>query len=146
MRRKIAALSNEFGMARQSSRDLDDWQAFYCTHLRRYVASKKSRKLGTIAESDMIRELIHDHWVKVRDSQLAINLNADQKLLLYQKIVIVFPFFDVPQHMDDGTVHVDFTRKGRLAPSDRCTCGSGLAFKICCGRTPGEDEILIGEF
>jgi hypothetical protein len=146
MRRKIAGLANDYGMARRGSTEADDWQAFYCIHLRRYVSSKKSRKIGTLAEADMIRELIAEHWEKVRASQLATSLAPDQKLLLYQKIVIVFPFFDVPKHMDDSTVHVDFSRKGRLSPADRCTCGSGLSFKLCCGRTPGEDEINIGEF
>jgi hypothetical protein len=146
MRRRIDVLSNDFGMAKRHSDDADDWQAFYCIHLRRYVASKKSKKLGTLAESDMIRELILEHWQRVQDSQLTGALNSDQRLLLYEKIVIVFPFFDVPEHMNDSTVHVDFNRKGRMLPSDRCSCGSGLAFKLCCGRIPGADEIEIGQF
>jgi hypothetical protein len=146
MRRRIDALSNEFGMAKQTDPCADDWQAFYCIHLRRYVASKKSKKLGTLAESDMIRELIHEHWQRVQDSQLTVALSPDQRLLLYEKIVIVFPYFDVPEHMNDSTVHVDFNRKGRMLPAVRCSCGSGLAFKLCCGRIPGTDEIEIGRF
>lgn len=146
LRRKIRAITNDFGMAKLHDTVENDWQAFYCIHLRRYIESKKSKRLGTRAESDMIRELIHEHWCKLRESPLVSGLDPDRKLLLYNKVVIIFPYFDVPRQVADTTVHVDFTKKGRLGPADRCFCGSGLTFKLCCGRTRGEDELMIGEF
>jgi hypothetical protein len=146
MRRKIAAITNDYGMAERFDSSDNDWQAFYCIHLRRYLESKNSRRVGTKAESDMIRELIYEHWQQLRGSRLVAALDPNRRLLLYRKVVIIFPFFDVPNQIADPTVHVDFTKKDRLLPPDRCVCGSGLPYKVCCGRTLGEDELAIGEF
>ena len=33
-----------------------------------------------------------------------------------------------------------------VGPNDRCVCGSGLPYRLCHGRTPGTDEVLLGKF
>ncbi len=145
-RKVLRRCTNAYGMPKQDSSEKDDWHAFLAVHLSRYLRKKKSGRLDTRAETDMIRELIDDYWRGLLSSNALDGKTVDEKRELFHKIVIVFPFFEMPDRLDDSLVHVDFDAKRRLTPSDRCTCGSGLQFKLCCGRTPGEDELMSGDF
>ena len=145
-RRIVVRRSNEYGMARQPTTVSDDKHAFYGAQLAHYVRSKKSHRLGTRAEIDMVAELIDDAWCELRDTIDLPRLTADQKLKLFENTLVVFPFLSVPETMKTHDVAVDFGNGTRLEPGDRCTCGSGLLFRLCHGRTPGADEALIGRF
>jgi tetratricopeptide (TPR) repeat protein len=136
--------SNGYGMARQESEALDDWKAFYSVQLARYLSLKKSRRLGTDAEKDVIWELIIDGWKDIRASVDIQTLSTDEKLRLYRKYEIVFPSFVVPEASSNQEITVDFARRRRIDLEDQCFCGSGLEYKLCCGRTPGEDELENG--
>jgi hypothetical protein len=133
-------------MARQANPGRDDQQAFYGVHLSRYVRSKKSHKLGTRAEIDMIVELVDEYWSQIKLSGILRELNHEQRLALFRDTVIVFPFLSVPEALKTDDVAIDFAHGTRVGPNDRCVCGSGLPYQICHGRTPGMDEILSGEF
>lgn len=142
--RMLSRHSNEYGMRRQPTAELDDWFAFYAVHLERYLQSKQSHRLGTRAEHDMIRELIGDHYIALRSSGALDGACPSEKLAAFRRLTIVFPFFDVPENLGDNVVPVDFHGKRRLGPDDRCPCGSGLSFRFCCGRTRSEEELLNG--
>ncbi len=43
-------------------------------------------------------------------------------------------------------IAVNFQTKKKVKLSDRCLCGSGLPYIICCGRTPGKEELMSGIF
>ncbi|WP_319414683.1 hypothetical protein [Marispirochaeta aestuarii] len=52
---------NDYGMLRQMSSELDDWNAFYSVQLKKYLESKRSRKIGSQGEKDMIWDLIFEY-------------------------------------------------------------------------------------
>lgn len=138
---------NDYGMVRQESCELDDWRAFYSIHLERYLRSKRTRRVTSDAESDMIRDLIHDYWKRIATEGLLAGRSAQEKLRLFRSVNIIFPFYvmhtDLP---DDKIIPVDFLSKSRLGGADRCRCGSGIPFMMCCGRTHGADELTHGTF
>ena len=138
--------ANGYGMAKQNTEELDDWKAFYSVHLERYLLSKRSRRIGTDAERDMIRDLIADHWERLKESGTLTGKTCEEKMALFRREKIVFPFFMVPNSLGDAIVPVHFNEKRKMRCADRCQCGSGLPFYMCCGRTPGVDELLNGLF
>lgn len=125
---------------------MDDKQAFYGIQLARYVRSKSSHRLGTRAEIDMVAELIDESWLELKGTIKLACLSPEQKRRLFEKTLVVFPFVTVPTSMKVNDMTVDFRNGRKLRPLDRCTCGSGLPYHLCHGRTPGADELLFGKF
>ncbi|WP_455383628.1 YecA family protein [Salinispira pacifica] len=145
-RKMLDRFSNEYGMPKRETEADDDRHAFFALQLSRYLENKPSHRLDTRAEGDVIRELIDEYWQSLLRSGILEEKNTEQKFQLFRSIVIVFPYFTVPDRFDDRLVHVDFEEKRRIGPEDRCPCRSGLPFKQCCGRIPAEDELLAGGF
>ncbi|HUX11433.1 MAG TPA: SEC-C metal-binding domain-containing protein [Spirochaetia bacterium] len=145
-RQMLERCSNAYGMPKRENGNQDDRHAFFSVQLSRYLQRKTSRSLDTRAESDMINELIEDHWQALLGSGVLEGKSSDEKSQLFRGIIIVFPYFSVPDRLDDRLVHVDFEAKRRISPGDRCPCRSGLSFKQCCGRIPAEDELFGGGF
>ena len=140
----LLRFANSYGMARQETQELDDWKAFYSVQLARYLSMKKSKKLGTEAEKDMIWELILEAWREIRNSMDLSTMTTEGKLKLFRAYEIVFPVLTIPENGDYQTIAVDFAKQRRVGLDDQCFCGSGLPYKLCCGRTPGEDELATG--
>ena len=145
-RRKLARVTNDYGMATQASSERDDQQAFYGVQLARYIRSKRSHRLGTRAEIDMIVELVDEYWNQISSSGILNGLDHEQRLALFRDTMIVFPFLSVPEALKTDDVAIDFYHGTRVGPTDRCVCGSGLLYRACHGRTPGIEEILTGKF
>ncbi len=145
-RRALLAGVNEYGMASQATEEADDRHAFYGIKLAHYIRSKRSQRLGTRAEIDMVAELIDEAWCELRNTIDLPRLSPVQKLRLFEKTLVVFPFMSVPEAMKRSDIAVDFSTGRRIGPADRCHCGSGLPYLWCHGRTPGTDEALIGRF
>lgn len=145
-RRELARHQNQYGMARQATTLLDDQHAFYGIQVARYLRSKKSHRLGTRAEVDMVVELIGDHWSQIVRGGGLEGMDADERLRAFTNTSIIFPFLSVPQGVAPDNMAVDFTRGARVRPRDRCTCGSGLPYRSCHGRLRGIDEVLAGSF
>jgi hypothetical protein len=133
-------------MARQATCEQDDQQAFYGVQLSRYIRSKRSHKLGTRAEIDMIAELIDEYWAGLRKSRVLDEKSVEEKLRFFRDTLIVFPYLSVPTAVKTEDLAVDFGHGRRIGATDRCVCGSGLPYRLCHGRTPGTDEILLGKF
>jgi hypothetical protein len=146
VRRKLYVVTNDYGMARQDSEEVDDQQAFYGIQLARYIRSKQSHRLGTRAEIDMIADLIDEYWAQLRSSVDLRNMSSEEKIRLFRDTAIIFPFLTVPTQQKTDDVAVDFAHGRKITPGDRCVCGSGLPYKLCHGRTPGTDEALVGKF
>lgn len=133
--------TNDYGMPKQETLEMDDWRAFYAIHLSKYLAQKKSGKLGTDAEKDMIWDLILDAWKSVKRSFCLENLDYETKLRIFRDTRIVFPAFRVPgQNVGNQPIPVDFFRQKRILSDDTCVCGSGLPFKACCGRIVDQQD------
>jgi hypothetical protein len=133
-------------MVKQDSCELDDWNAYFSIQLARYLSTKRSKKLGTDAERDMIWELIREGFKELRSSTDFGSMNSEEKLAAFKKQRIVFPSFSVPDSYDCESIPVDFGKKRRVNIDDRCLCGSGVPYKFCCGRIPGRDELADGLF
>lgn len=130
-------------MMRQQSAALDDREAFYAVHIARYVQQKSSHRLGTHAEIDVVTELIEEQWRAIVKRGALRALGVGERLELFHRTVIVFPFMNVPDSWKRKNIVIDFARHARKH-TDRCHCGSGLTYGICCGRTLGTDEVLSG--
>ena len=64
-RKMLSRYTNCYGMERQDSSAADDWQAFSSIQTARYLLGKNKRTFSTVAEQDMIRDLIRDHWMEL---------------------------------------------------------------------------------
>jgi len=137
----VKRFSNEYGMARQAHPELDDWRAFYSIQIGKYLKTKKSHSFGTLAEQDMIRDLIFDAWQELVRSGRLVGKTPKEKLKLFNKHEIIFPYFVVPQTLSMSLGEV---AKERLKVK-LCPCGSGLPFHMCCGRRQGGWGALTGK-
>lgn len=142
----LERFTNWYGMIRQETPELDDWNAYYSIQLARYLSTKRSRRIGTEAEKDMIWELIREAWKELRDSVDLSLLDSREKLALFSGHRIVFPSFSVASQESLKAIPVDFMKKRRIEFDDQCFCGSGLPYKLCCGRIPCKDELRGGIF
>lgn len=146
-RKMLARLTNGYGMERQASAEQDDWQAFSSIQIARYLMGKNKRTFSTMAEKDMITDLIRDSWTSLQHSGDLAGKSTCQKMEHYHRVLIVFPS---TQHAESPTnapvIGVNFQTKKKLDLEERCPCGSGLPFMLCCGRTPANEELLTGIF
>ncbi|RKX77487.1 MAG: hypothetical protein DRP87_09105 [Spirochaetes bacterium] len=142
----VKRFTNQYGMAKQNSDEMDDWKAFYAIQLKKYIRNKKSGRMSTFAERDMVHDLIYEYWKRLKDSGVLNEKTCYEKIRIFRKMKIIFPSMLVPDTTEEKLVPVSFYKKRRLVGNDRCYCGSGLSFGVCCGRTPGEREILNGLF
>lgn len=146
-RKMLSRYTNCYGMERQDSSDADDWQAFSSIQIARYLLGKHKRTFSTEAEHDMILDLIRDSWTEFRSSVDTRELSGCGKLEAFRAVRIVFPAV-VPAEswQEDPIIAVNFQTKQRVGLADRCSCGSGMPFMLCCGRTPGREELMSGSF
>lgn len=145
-RRRLKWATNSYGMAKQESAQADDKHAFYGVQLSRYIRSKRSHKLGTKAEIDMVVELIDEYWEQLQSGSGLAEMDDDEKFRLFADTLIVFPFLSVPEALQADDFAVDFCHGRRVERLDRCVCGSTLPHQLCCGRTPGIDEVATGKY
>lgn len=95
----------------------------------------------------MIRDLIRDSWIELRRSTDLASLSGCGKMAAFRAVRIVFPNVVLAeQHLDGPVITVNFQTKQKVGLADRCSCGSGMPFMLCCGRTPGKEELLSGRF
>ncbi len=128
--RHIRRFSNEYGMMKQGLEELDDWKAFYALQLKRYCSMKKSQCVGTLAEQDMIRDLIRDAWMELRKNVNLSDRTPSEKLGIFRSVSIVFPLFFVP-----GERKIANSGGSASKPKTKtCFCGSDLPWGECCGR------------
>ena len=146
-RKLLSRFTNCYGMERQVSVEGDDWQAFFSVQLVRYLSGKHKRSFSTQAEHDMISDLVRDAWGDLRRSNGLGGKSYCEKLALFRSIWIVFPSVVLREpHINSPVIAVDFHKKAKIGLSERCLCGSGLPYVMCCGRTPGKEELLSGVF
>jgi hypothetical protein len=146
-RKMLSRYTNCYGMERQDTTEADDWQAFSSIQTVRYLLGKNKRTFSTRAEQDMIRDLIRDSWTELRRSADLAAMSGCEKMEAFRAVRIVFPTVVLAeQHLDGPVIAVNFQTKQKVGLNDRCSCGSGMPFMLCCGRTPGKEELLSGRF
>ena len=128
---------NSYGMEKQISEEEDDWQAFKSVQLSKYMMARKRDTLPNPAELDMVTDLIRDTFCELRDSGSLDGHDCHHKTSLFERTYIVFPLTmaEFSHTLKRGRIiPVDFRNARKLDPSKNCTCGSGLPYRICCGR------------
>jgi tetratricopeptide (TPR) repeat protein len=149
-RKFFKRVANVYGMAKGSCIEEDDWKMFYTIQVEKYLRQKRSHSLGTIAERDMILELIKEYWFEIRDLDMLRGLSYTDKLNIFRNVDLVFPFFDTGNDIPEGIalfqgrfqegfrepIQVDFRKKVKITLEDDCPCGSGLPYVQCCGKNP----------
>ncbi len=146
-RKMLSRYTNCYGMDRQGSTNADDWQAFSSIQTARYLLGKNKRKFSTQAEQDMITDLIRDSWKDLCSGTDLGGRSGCEKLEMFRAVRIVFPsVIQAERHLNGSVIAVNFQTKQKVGLNDRCSCGSGMPFMLCCGRTPGKEELLSGRF
>jgi hypothetical protein len=126
--------SNDYGMYRRSSPDLDDFYAFYSVQVCFYLSRKRNGRFDSNAEKDGVTKLIGDAWRLLARSGKLAGLSAARKLELFRARSLDFPFFGLERGPGAKVITVTFRQGRALRPDDRCPCGSGLPYMRCCGR------------
>lgn len=133
---------NGYGMVRQQNEELDDWKAFYSIQLEKYLKSKKAGAAAEPDEYEELKEKICDAWGEICEYFSLGGMSIEKKLHIFEKIELDINGYNNDAATQGASVYVNFRQKKRFSADDRCSCGSGLQFGMCCGRTPGEDELL----
>lgn len=145
-KRMVDRFTNGYGMVKQDSVDQDDWKAFLALQLSRYLRTKNRHAFCSPAEEDVVREIVADAWRSIRKTGILSGRNAAEKYETFSKVRIVFPMAVLPDAGKRAILPVDFLKQREIVSTDRCSCGSGLLFRACCGRTPGREELYFGLF
>ncbi|MFZ4615143.1 MAG: hypothetical protein ACOYM2_02985 [Rectinemataceae bacterium] len=135
--------SNCYGMRRRASPELDDFHAFHSIQITRYLGTRPSHRYASAAESELIMRLVATAWLGLRKGGQLEGASVERRLALFSGCSIDFPRPETRQASGcgDGIVAVDFKRGRVLRASDRCSCGSGLSWCRCCGRTKSPREL-----
>jgi hypothetical protein len=91
----------------ESAADEAGWHTFFAIQLERYLRTKHSRSIGTLAEQDMIRELIADSYRALQASGRLNGLDREARLHEYRAVEIVFPLL-VPIRPPDFLTKIVF--------------------------------------
>jgi len=76
-------------------RILDDKSNFYIIQFTTYLSGKKSGKIDSEAEKDMIIDLIGIYWDQIVDSGVLHCQCQSEKMIIFRDIEIDFPYIDV---------------------------------------------------
>jgi hypothetical protein len=131
---------NEYGMLRRQSPELDDFYAFYSIHSCAYLGRKRNSRFDSSSEKDNVVRLIGDSWRAISRSGRLAKLGPAEKLAMFREWPIAFPSFGVLSVGAGRVVPVNFKKGARQDCDERCSCGSGLPFRQCCGRTATPSE------
>lgn len=77
----------------ESEYDLD-WRAFYRIQLIKYLSTKNQQQFGSLAESDMIHDLIKLTWEEVKTSYDLMQSDFHDRCAFYRTVRISFPRID----------------------------------------------------
>jgi len=131
---------NEYGMRRCEKQEADDYFAFQSIQVSRYLSKKDRGRFGSRSERDVVYELIFDAWKILRCSGLLVSKTTAEKLAIFKRARVDFPYVYVEDALEENREPLvgDFRRgrvtKARIGSDDPCSCGSGLPWKLCCGR------------
>jgi hypothetical protein len=131
---------NDYGMLRRSKPELDDFYAFYSVQACSYLERKQGGRFDSNAEKDVVTHLIGDAWKTLSRSGALASLSTARKLAFFKSRPIPFPVFGLEPSTRGTIISADFRRGRRLGGDDRCSCGSGLPYMRCCGRTGSLSE------
>lgn len=139
-RRAYVLRVNDYGMPRRASSELDDFYAFYSIQVCGFLARKRGGRFSSEEEKDAVTRLVASAWQGLKKGGKLAGLGAGEKIDLFRAQRNVFPAFVMDGRrqgsMSGGSfaIAVDFRRSRMVRPDDSCSCGSGLPYRLCCGR------------
>ncbi len=87
-----------------------EWQLFYTVQVSRYLNRKRSFAFDTLAEGDMVRDLIQTAWKEISELPTLKSLSYDDRIAYYFSLRIVFPA------AADEFGQAQSARTGRIVP------------------------------
>lgn len=128
--------ANAYGMPKASCLEHDEYRAFCSIQIRRYLDGVSGRQFRSQEEIESVLQIIAAAWLKLGTTLTSGMASCDEKLRVYKETGIVYPFPGQGIDVRQGSVIVaNFKRGKAVKADDRCACGSGLAYRMCCGRT-----------
>ena len=132
---------NEYGMRKSGNPRVDDFRAFQSVQIYKYLSKRGSGRFCSEAERDVVYAIIEDAWKLIFKSRVLDSLSCSQKLVLFKKARLDFPYLYVEDvFKKECEPIIGNFRPGssgyslRLSDDDPCSCGSGLPRRMCCGR------------
>ncbi len=144
--RMVERMTNSYGMVRGREDEDENFRAFRSIQLSRYLASRGTRKFGSLPERDMVNDVIRAAWDTLSESVNIQELTIPMRLGLFRHHVVVFPYLECPENWECNVTSFDFRAKRKISDENECSCGSGRSYITCCGRIPSEDELSFGHF
>lgn len=132
---------NEYGMPRRASAELDDFYAFYSIQIGVYLGRKDKPRFDSVGEKDVVLRIVLDSWLSLSRSGRLEPMTAGEKLKIFKEWKVSFPAFGMSVNDCQKVVQADFRAQRVLLGDERCTCGSGLPYRQCCGRTASLREL-----
>lgn len=148
--REFGRFANGYGMLRQPTADRDDFYAFRSIQVSRYLAAAESRRFRSPGEREMVFVLIADAFIRLRAAPGFTTLDFGQKLSAFRRAEVRFPLMvggggglrpDGSARRSGAIVPFDFAMNRFVLDDSRCMCGSGLPFRLCCGRITSCDDL-----
>lgn len=136
--------SNEYGMPRRPTPELDDFYAFASIQMAAYLARKRRVRFESHVEREAVTLLVAQAWKDLLRSGRLDGVECSAKLVIFRQVE---PGFDgvgmagtraggASGTMAAGTRII----RASFGSSGRCSCGSGLDSARCCRRTRGLSE------
>lgn len=139
-RRLYLRTINQYGMPRQPNPELDDFYAFMNIQLAAYLVKKPRKRFDSFNERDAVFGILLDTWKNLKADALLDNQDCGEKLSIFKRIRPRYPDFGfAPQRTT--LIKASSATNAGIAPNQRCVCGSGLPYGLCCGRVRSLGEL-----
>lgn len=139
--RMIVKYSNSYGLVNSEKNGEDDRKAFISLQLERYLLTKRNRRFCSVAERDVIMDIINSYWSEMQISGEIDQMTTDEKLSYFRSRQVIFPVADINS--------VRYASRNDVlnfqSMDEPCSCGSGLLYGQCCGRIRSAEELSFGE-
>lgn len=130
-----ARVANEYGMPRAACVEHDDYRAFCSIQLRKYLSGAPGGRFDSQDEIDAVLAIIAGAWLRLAEAKPFADASCDDKLRAFRDVSIEYPTLrERGLRAEARVIPVDFFRGKALRADDRCACGSGLSYGMCCGR------------
>ncbi|MBN2875226.1 MAG: SEC-C domain-containing protein [Spirochaetales bacterium] len=134
-RELYAHVANGYGMPKAACEEHDDYRAFCAIHVRRYLERVPDRRFASQEEIDEVLTVIAGAWLRLNEAEAVGDSPCDDKLKTFEDLSIEFPTLRPRAGSVGKIIAADFVRGRAMQADDRCPCGSGLPYRMCCGRT-----------
>lgn len=80
----------------------DEWEIFHAIQLSRYLSYKMDFQFDTLAEGDMVHDLIKTIWLEICTLPQFNSMSSDERVNYYQTITIIFPEMNLKEDQEQS--------------------------------------------